>query len=196
MGYFFSVAFTLFLVIDSLGTLPSYLALIEDFDKKKQRLITIRELFFALILMIAFLFIGGLFLDLLGVTKTTVEISGGIILFLIASRMIFSHEEPQKSWRKGSHFIVPIATPLLAGPSYFATIMIFGESELSNYLVLVALVIAWFFSALVYFFGHSIYNTVRQRGLLACQRLMGLLIALIAVQMLLEGIKDLIASGI
>ena len=195
MEHFFSIAFTLFLVIDALGALPSFLALIEEYREKARFWVTIREAFFALILMCFFFYIGEFFLHILGVSKTTVELSGGVILLLISLRMIFSHEEPMK-WKKGKPFIVPIATPLMAGPSFFAVITIFGQSEVPNYFVFLGLLAAWFFSTLIYIFARPIYNAVRDRGLLACQRLMGLLISLIAVQMFLQGIKDLIESGV
>ena len=196
MDNFISIAFTLFLVIDALGTLPSYLAQVEGLDSKKRLKVTVRELIFALILMCAFFYLGQVFLKLLGVSKTTVELSGGVVIFLIALRLIFSHEEHSKRWKNGKPFIVPIATPFLAGPSFFAVITIFGQADVSNYLVFLALLIAWFASALIYLFGGPIYGLIRERGLLACQRLMGLLIALIAVQMFLEGIKDLMKSGV
>lgn len=196
MDNFLSIAFTLFLVIDALGTLPAYLAQISDLKPKQAIFVAIRELLIALALMVSFLYVGLFVLDLLGVSKTTVELSGGVVLFLIALRLIFSHEEYGNRWKKGRPFIVPIATPLLAGPSFFAAITIFGKSETSNDLVILATIVAWALSALIYLFGRPIYNLVKDRGLLACQRLMGLLISLISVQMILQGIKDLISSGL
>lgn len=194
---FFSVAFTLFLVIDALGTLPIYLSLIQDLERKRQRIIAFRETIFALIMMIAFIYIGEALLHLLSVSKTTVEIAGGVILFLISIRLIFSQEQKEARWKKGTTlFIVPVATPLIAGPSFFAMITVFGQSDLPRHMVIFALIAAWFLSSLVYWFGRPIYNLIRDRGLLACQRLMGLLVALIAIQMILQGIKDLIKSGV
>lgn len=196
MENFISIAFTLFLVTDALGTLPTYLSQVEKLDTRKCLVVAARELIFALILMITFLFLGQLFLKLLGVSKTTVELSGGVVIFLIAIRLIFSQEKHSTRWKEGSPFIVPIATPLLAGPSFFAVVTIFGQAEVSNYIVLMALLVAWAGSAIIYLFGRPIFNLIGDRGLLACQRLMGLLIALIAVQMILEGIKSLMMSGL
>ncbi|MCH9610512.1 MAG: hypothetical protein SP1CHLAM42_05790 [Chlamydiales bacterium] len=196
MEHFISTAFTLFLVIDSLGTLPAYLSQVEKLDSKRCIRVAIRELIFALILMVAFFYLGQLFLNLLGLSKTAVEISGGVVLFLIATRLIFSNEEHSQRWKRGKPFIVPIATPLLAGPSFVATVTIFGLSDVPNDIVLLSLLVAWFLSGLVYLFGRPIFNLIRARGLLACQRLMGLLISLVAVQMILEGVRDLMQNGL
>lgn len=196
MDNIISIAFTLFLVIDALGTLPAYLSQVEGINTKKSLKIAIRELLFALILMFAFFYIGQLLLELLGFSRSTVELSGGILLFLIAIRLIFGNEEHSTRWKKGRPFIVPIATPLLAGPSFFAVITIFAESDIANYIIFSAVLIAWFASALIYLFGRPIYNLIGDKGLLACQRLMGLLIALVSVRMILEGIKELVRNGL
>jgi len=196
MDNIISIAFTLFLVIDALGTLPAYLSQVEGIETKKCLKIAIRESLFALILMFAFFYIGQLLLELLGFSRSTVELSGGILLFLIAIRLIFSIEEHSTRWKKGKPFIVPIATPLLAGPSFFAVITIFAESDIANYTIFSAVLIAWFASALIYLFGRPIFNLIGDKGLLACQRLMGLLIALVSVRMILEGIKELVRNGL
>ncbi len=196
MNTIISIAFILFLVIDALGTLPIYLSQLESYGSKERITIALRELFFALILMCAFFYLGQLFITLLALSKTTVQLAGGIILLLIAIRLIFSHDEPHKKWDSGRPFIVPIATPLLASPSFFATITIFSQSDTPNAVVLIALLIAWLASSLVYLCGRPIYNLIGESGLMACQRLMGLLIALVAVQLALEGIKDLVKHGL
>lgn len=189
---FFSTALAFFLVMDALGSIPTYLALLENFNREKWKLICIREVLFSLGMMIFFFFVGELFLKLLDVGKTTVDVSGGIILFLIAIKLVFGGKETVEKWGPGKHFIVPIATPLIASPMLFAAIMIYTESELSNYLVFLALILAWFLSGLIYLFALPIYNGLKEKGLNACQRLMGLLVALIAIKMLLQGIKELI----
>ncbi len=192
MKQFFSIALTLFLVMDALGAIPAYLSLIQHIEKKKAKWIALREAFISLALMVLFFYAGDLVLKVLSLDKATVTISGGLMLFLIAIRLTFS-KEPRESgiWKDGRHIIVPIATPLIASPSMLALLMIFSKSPIPNPTVLLALLLAWFFSALVYFFAHPIHNLLKDKGLVACQRLMGLLIALIAVQMFLQGVQEL-----
>ncbi|MFN0065024.1 MAG: MarC family protein [Chlamydiales bacterium] len=196
MTNFISTAFILFLVINSLGELPNYLPLLQEFEPAKRRWIIIRELFFALCLMFVFFFAGVLILKMLGISRTTAEIAGGLILFLIAIRMIFAHENEQSHWRKEAHFFVPIATPIFAGPSLFSVITIFSQSDVPTATLFLAMLAGWFLSCIVYVFADPIHRVIRNKGLLACQRLMGLLTALISVQVFLQGIKDLIHQGI
>ncbi len=191
-GNFFGITVTLFLVIDALGNLPTYLALIKPYSKAQQRNIALRELFIALGIMIIFHYLGQILLSLLGVSQTSVKISGGLILFLIAIRLIFSNDEERPKWGEQKPFIFPIATPIIAGPSVLAAIMIFAQDEPSDLAVLAAICVAWFFSSLIIFFARPIHNLLKDKGLLASQRLMGLIVAIIAVQLFLEGVVGIV----
>jgi multiple antibiotic resistance protein len=190
MAAFFSITLTLFFVIDSLGNIPIYLHLIKKYDQKHRRAIAVRELFFALLLMLAFQFIGDLLLSLLDITSATVQIAGGIMLFVIAIRLIFSTEDQKTKWREQEPFIVPLATPIIAGPSVLAIIMVFAQAENSSPIVLAAVIVAWLLSAIVFLCAEPIYRVIKDKGLDACQRLMGLIVALIAVQLFLEGVAE------
>jgi multiple antibiotic resistance protein len=188
MESFFAISLTLFFVIDALGNIPSYLNLLKPYDKKKQRLIALRELFIALGIMIIFNYLGRILLTLLDIHEATVQLSGGIVLFLIAIRLIFSSEDEKAKWKEQEPFIVPIATPIIAGPSVLSVIMIFAQEESSAKLtVLGAIFLSWFLSSILFLFARPIYNLVKDKGLNACQRLMGLIVALIAVQLFLQG---------
>jgi len=193
MRVFFSIALTLFLVIDALGSIPVYLSLVQKFTKKERMRLIIRELLIALGIMIAFHYLGQLLLSWLGVTKVTVQMSGGIILFLIAIRLIFKEkDETEPKWSDSTPFIVPIATPLLAGPSVLAVIMMLAQEKSSDLVVLGAIILAWFVSSIIYLASKQIHNFMKNRGLLACQRLMGLIVAIIAVQTFLRGLTGLL----
>lgn len=185
---FFAIALTLFFVIDALGNIPAYLRLLHPFDKKKQRQIACRELLFALAIMVLFNYVGEVLLTMLHIESATVQVAGGIVLFLISIRLIFSEEEGAK-WKEQEPFIVPIATPLIAGPSVLSVIMIFAEEEESPWTVITAIFVAWALSSLLFIFAKPIYKLFKDKGLNACQRLMGLIVALIAVQLFLEGLK-------
>ncbi len=192
MSNFFGITLTLFFVIDALGNIPTYLSLLKPFNKREQRKIATRELIIALGIMIMFHYLGQILLTLLGVSHTTVQIAGGIILFLIAIRLIFSNDEEIPRWGEQKPLIVPIATPIIAGPSVLSVIMIFAQDEASDLLILGAVFLAWFFSSLLLFFAKPIFKLFTEKGLMACQRLMGLIVGIIAVQLFLEGVGGMI----
>jgi multiple antibiotic resistance protein len=192
MSAFFALTLTLFFVIDALGNIPAYLRLLKPYDKKKQVHIAIRELVFALFIMIIFNYVGRILLKLLEINPATVQLAGGIVLFLIAIRLIFSSEEEGVKWKEQEPFIVPIATPIIAGPSVLAIIMIFAREESSSPIVLCAIFLAWLLSTILFLCAQPIYNVVKDKGLNACQRLMGLIVALIAVQLFIQGFAGVI----
>lgn len=195
MNSFFAIALTLFFVIDALGNIPIYLSIIRKIDQKKIKRIAIRELLLALVIMIIFHYLGQVLLSLLSISKSTVQVAGGLILFLIAIRLIFSHEEESPKYVSADPFIVPIATPLIAGPSVLSVIMIYALEQPQDLIVIGAIFVAWFISSLILFFASPIYKLVGEKVLAACQRLMGLIVAVIAVQMFIQGIKGIILEG-
>lgn len=186
----FSMAFALFLLMDPIGNVPIYVSVLKNINPRRQRVIIFRELIIALIIIILFDFVGDALLGFLHVTMPTILISGGIILFLIALKMIFpcrkdaDVELPQDK----EPFIVPLATPLVAGPAVLAAVMLYsGQHKNEPLLPLCAIVIAWGFSTLILLSSSLWKKLLGWRGLIACERLMGLILTLIAVQMFLEG---------
>lgn len=193
MSNFIAITVTLFLVIDAFGNIPAYLSLVQKLPTRRQNWIAARELLIALGIMVLFQFVGPILLSLFEITKSTVQIAGGIVIFLIALRLIFSGDkENENFWGEGEPFIVPLATPLIAGPSLLALIMIYAQEEPHNFTVIGAIFVAWFFSAAVLIFARPIFRLMGEKGLLACQSLMGLLVGLVAVQMFLRGIVGLL----
>jgi len=191
MRAFFSTSLILFFVIDALGNLPTFLTLLKPYTLKKQRKLAVRELFIALGIMFIFYYLGQIILTQLGISKETVQISGGIILFLIAIRLIFS-EEQKAPWEEKEPLIVPIATPIIAGPSVLAVIMVFAKEDPTEGLLPLAIILAWFLSSIIFIFGKPIFRLIKAKGLMACQRLVGLIVALISVQLFLEGLEGVI----
>ncbi len=188
MSTLFGLTLTLFFVIDALGNLPTYLSLLRPHKRSEQRKIAFRELLLALGIMASFHYLGQILLTMLEIPKQTVQISGGLILFLIAIRLIFSNDEEPPQWESQKLLFFPIATPLIAGPSVLTMIMIIAQEQPSDLLVLGAIFLAWLFSALIFVFARPIHKLIREKGLVACQRLMGLIVAMVAVQMFIEGI--------
>lgn len=188
---FIAVALTLFFVIDALGLIPTYLALMEKIEPKRRSWVCIRELLFALLIMVCFTFIGEYLLRALSISTATIEIAGGIILFVIAINLVFKEEKEIASWAESEPHVVPIATPLIAGPSVLALIMIYARNYESTSFVLEAIFIAWAASAPIFFFAAPLFRLLGEKGLEACKRLMGLVIAMLAVQMLMQGVVHL-----
>lgn len=187
----FSMAFALFLLMDPIGNVPIYVSLLKDIDSKRQTKIIFRELIIALIIIIIFNFIGDALLGFLNVTMPTILVSGGIILFLIALKMIFPAKKDTEADISISKepFIVPLATPLVAGPAVLAAVMLYaGQHKSDTWITLSAIVFAWIASTLILISSALWKKLLGWRGLIACERLMGLILTLIAVQMFLEGI--------
>ncbi len=190
----FSLAFSLFLLMDPLGNVPLFIALLKELKPARQRVIILREMVIALLVIILFSFIGDLLLDLLKVQYYTIMISGGIILFLIAIRMVF----PQPKEKNGTDYgkeplVVPLAIPLVAGPAVLAAVILYSHKYEALTSVL-GIVIAWIFSTLILLSATSLKRVLGPRGILACERLMGLLLTLIAVQLFMEGMTAYLAS--
>lgn len=195
MYSFSTMAITLFLAMDALGVIPIYLAFVKRLPTRQKLWIAGREMVIALFIMILFFFLGPYILALLNLNPKTTQIAGGIVIFLIAIRLIFPPDEEitVTKWEKGKEpFVVPIATPLIAGPSVLAIIMIYAQESGGSYSVLGAIFVAWILSCVLFFFAGPLYRLITEKGLIAAQRLMGLVIALIAIQMVVQGVKGLL----
>ena len=186
-----SVVITLFLVMDPLGNIPLFLSALKTVTPGRRRLVLVRELVFAYLVLVACLFLGSPALELHGLEQESISIAGGIVLFLIALRMIFPGEASSSGdTLEGEPFLVPLAVPLLAGPSALATLLLFERTAPGQTgLLLLALTVAWGVSGAILLSSTFFYRVLRQRGLIAMERLMGMLLVMIAVQMFMNGIK-------
>jgi len=188
----FSAALILFLVMDPFGNIPFFITALKNVDPKRHKKIIIRELLIALLVLTIFLFFGRYILKILQISEPSLTIAGGIILFLIAIRMIFP--TPGGVFQEnigGEPFIVPLAIPYVAGPSALASVLLIMSREPERWLEwLSALLIAWILSGVIIFLASNLRKFLRERGLTAMERLMGMILTTIAVQMLLTGIKE------
>jgi multiple antibiotic resistance protein len=192
---FVSATVTLFLVMDPLGNVPMFLALLKDLEPKRRRKVIVREMLIALLIMAIFLFFGSSVLGFLGLKPETISIAGGIVLFLIALRMVFPQEGGVMGEMPGGEpFIVPLAIPFVAGPSTLATLILFSQQQGHLLQSSGAMLIAWFVTALILIFSTKFYKLLGDRGLAAMERLMGMLLIMIAVQMLLNGVLEFAAD--
>jgi multiple antibiotic resistance protein len=189
-----SAATMLFLIMDPLGNLPVFLSILKHIDPKRRRIIMIRELCIALVILLGFLFGGQTILSFLHIEPETLSISGGVILFIIAIRMIFPQPGGVTGLAAGEEpFIVPMAVPMIAGPSVMASLLLLSSQEPSRiWDWAAALVIAWIGSFFIFMFSNFFHKILGEKGLNAVERLMGLLLVMISTQMLLNGIKEYI----
>lgn len=179
----------LFLVIDPFGNVPFFVAALKDVEAARRRTVIIRELLIAYVVMVAFLFAGEPFLRILGISGPALTIAGGVILFLIAIRMVFPvRGRSMQEELQGEPFIVPLAIPYIAGPSVLAVELLLMSDEPARWPVwLSAVTVAWAGTALVVLFGSQVAERLGPRGLVAIERLMGMILVAIAIQMFLTG---------
>lgn len=191
-----SAAVILFLVMDPVGNVPAFAAILGSRPPSRQRWITLREMVIALAVLLVFLFAGKRLLALLQLSDPALSIAGGIILFLIAIRMIFRTSANVFECEQGGEpFIVPLAIPLVAGPSALATVILIGSREPGRWPEwLLALSVAWLVSGVILMLSDPLSRLLGKRGADAVQRLMGLLLTGVAVQMFLAGIREFLAT--
>lgn len=197
-----SAAIVLLLVMDPFGNIPLVVSGLRGVDASRRPRIVLRECAIAYVVLVAFLFGGQAFLALLGLSGTALEIAGGVILFLIALRMVFPHPEGifgeaavARDGRAGEPFIVPIAIPAIAGPSALASVIVLVSRDPNRWLHwLAAITIATLVTLAILVAAERVSRWLGERGIMAMEKLMGLILTAIAIQMLLSGISAFVAS--
>jgi len=191
---FVSATIVLLLVVDPFGNIPVFVAALANTEGSRRLGIVLRECAIAYVVLLAFMFVGAPFMRVLNLSQSSLGIAGGVILFLIALRMIFLHPGGifgDKVDREP--FIVPLAIPSIAGPSALATVLLLVSREPERIVDwIIALSLALGISASVLVFAERISRLVGERGIQAFQRLMGLILTAIAVEMLLRGIEQFV----
>jgi MarC family membrane protein len=192
-----SATILLFLILDPLGNVPVFLSLLKPLPPARRRVVLVRELLIALGVLFVFLWAGKIVLDAMHIKQESVSIAGGIVLFLIGIRMIFPTSEGLLGeLPEGEPFIVPMAIPLVAGPSGMAAVILMGSSEpnrLSEWSL--ALFLAWLATAIILFSATYLYKVLGTRVLTAVERLMGMLLVTLSVQMFLDGVAGYLAAA-
>ncbi|WP_284676651.1 YhgN family NAAT transporter [Vibrio sinus] len=189
-----SVSVMLFLIMDPMGNLPIFSSVLRHVEKKRRRKVLMRELLIALAIMLLFLYSGERILSFLSLQQEAITISGAIILFLISLKMIFPSKDGSFGLAAGEEpFIVPLAIPMLAGPSILATLILISHQKPNQVGELaIAVIIAWAASSFILMLGEVFEKIVGPKGLAAIERLMGMLLLMISVQMFLNGILSYI----
>lgn len=192
MATIFSTATLLFLVMDPLGNIPLFMTALKDIETdRRRRIVLVRELLIALTIMVLFLFAGGGILKALHVTESALNAAGGVVLMLIAVKMIFpTPESSLKEHVYDEPFIVPLAVPYVAGPSLLAMEMVLINQRPDKWhYILLSLVSAWLVSSIILYFSAVLQRYLGRKFLLAVERLMGMILVIIAMQMMMTGIK-------
>jgi multiple antibiotic resistance protein len=181
---------TLLLVMDPLGNVPLFLSALKAVSPARRRLVLVRELLLAYGVLLVCVLAGGTLLRLLGLEQESISMAGGIVLFLISIRMIFPAGGQTTDQIEGEPFLVPLAVPLIAGPSTLAALLLLQRtSPKQTGAVILALTIAWAVSGLILLSSTFFYRVLRERGLAAMERLMGMILVMVAVQMFMTGLK-------
>lgn len=185
-----SAGILLFLIMDPLGNIPLFLSLLKNVAPKRRRWVLVRELLIALGVLFAFLLGGGFILRVLQLKQESVSIAGGLVLFLIGVRMIFPPKEGLfGDTGSGEPFIVPLAIPSVAGPSTMAALLLLTNQHpgrLASWSL--ALFAAWLATAAILLSSTYLYRWLGEQVLTALERLMGMLLVALSVQMFLGGV--------
>lgn len=193
---FWSAAAMLFLILDPLGNIPAFISILDPLPAAQRRRVILRELLIALGILLVFLFAGHAVLRFLGLQQPSLSIAGGVILFLIALNMVFPSRGLQPDLEREDPFIVPLAVPLIAGPSAIAALLLLATSHPSRLWEWAgALGIAWVAYAVILLASPRIMDVLGRRGLRALEKLMGMILIMIAVQMLLNGISEYLSTA-
>lgn len=191
---FWTAVFTLFLVLDPIGNLPVVMAQLNDLPEHRRRWVVFREALIALVVLLLFLVGGSFVLGLMGVGTDDVRIAGGVVLFVIALRMVFPRpgEHLMEDPMDGEPFIVPLAVPLMAGPSAMATVILMrspsGLGPHNLWLGVLAVLLAWGAACGILQLGPILAKVLGPRVMRATERLMGMLLIVISVHLLMTGI--------
>lgn len=186
-----SMAVSLFFVINVLGNIPLYIGLLTRYSPARQRMILLREFVLALIILLLFNYFGAKIFELLGISQPILGMAGGILLLLIAITMIFPHHQQEQN-PKHEPILVPLATPVIAGPGSITAVMLFSsrlqDHVTMTFIIVGAMAVSCVIGLMASFFKYGL----GEKGLIAFERLGGMIVALIAVQMFASGAVDFV----
>lgn len=188
-----SLAILLFIVMDPFGNVVAINTLMSRVPPAARRKVILRECCIAAAILLAVVFVGGPLIQVLGLEQPSLSISGGIVLFIIALGMLFPSHRILERPDDELPLIVPIAMPLIAGPSAISMVILFSQ-ENAPLLVAAAVLASSVASAVILYASPRIFEFLGRRGSVALERLMGMLLIMIAVQMVLNGIRVYLAT--
>jgi MarC family membrane protein len=193
---FYAAVILFLLVMDPLGDIPFFISALKNVPEYRKKKVIIRELLIALALMVLFMFQGSKILKMLSISGPSLTIAGGIILLLIAIKMIFpSKDEFMEQVVADEPLIVPLAIPYVSGPSALITVtLVMGREPHRWKEWLLALIFAWIVTGSILVMCTELERVLGERGVIALERLMGMILTTIAVEMTLNGITAYLAQ--
>ena len=190
MDFFFSSVITLCLVMDPFGNIPLFVSALKKVSPERRKTVLIRELLIAMAITVAFLFLGKWFLRAFGIHEYSLSIAGGIILFIISVKLVFGgEEEPKNDPKEDEPFVVPLAIPLVAGPAALSMVMITAAQQSNKLITLGAVIVASLINSAILMSSFPLSNLLGKRGLIAIERLTGMILILMSVDMVMGGIS-------
>lgn len=184
-----TIVITIFVTFNAIGNIPVLIGMLRTFSLVHQRRIILRETLIALGIMLLFSYLGNQVLEILDLNLYALRIGGGIILFLIALNMLFPPKTDATAFQQ-EPFIVPLAIPIMTGPGTISTIMIFSDQVQNNGWMLLCIIGAWLPSMILLMLSSYIKNLVGEAALHALEKIAGMILAFIAIQMFTVGISD------
>jgi MarC family membrane protein len=193
---FFQTFILLLLVTDPFGNVPLFVTALNPVAQSRRPRIVLRECGIAFLLLLLFMFFGRHFLTALQLSEVSLRIGGSVILLLIAIRMVFPHPDGVLGRTEGGEpFIVPLAIPALAGPSALATVLLFSSHSAEEVMIhvaaLAAVAVVWL---AVFLSADRLQRLLGSQVMTAFERLMGLILAAMSVEMLLGGVRAFIKT--
>ena len=196
MDWLISSVITLCLIMDPFGNIPLFISALKKVAPERRSTVLLRELGIALLIMLVFLFLGGWFMRAFGIYSYSMSIAGGIILFIISAKLVFGNEiEPASDPKDEEPFVVPLAIPLVAGPAVLSMIMILSAQQPNKWLTLSSILIASVFNSAVLMMSFPISKLLGKRGLVAIERLSGMILVLMSVNMVMGGISEFLKGA-
>jgi len=190
---FLSATVLLIVITDPLGNIPLFISNTRHVKPERRVRIILRECLIAFAVLLLSMFFGRQFLDLLHLSDETLKVAGGVILFLIAINMVFPGTGPKLGGDEsdGEPFIVPVAVPLISGPSAVVTAMMIAGSNPDRMPEWIgALTITIGVTLVVFLLSARLRDLLGQPVIAAIERLMGLVLTAISIEMLLGGVAS------
>lgn len=196
MNYtFLSATILLILITDPIGNIPIFANALKHVPQERRAMVIMREILIAFVLLLTFMFVGESFLRVMNLSELALQIGGGVILFLIALRMVFPPPHVQDAEQWAEPLIVPLAVPAIAGPSALATVLLLVSQQPEKRLEWIgALCVTMLVSAVVLLSSEWIQRVIGSRLVVAIERLMGLVLVSVSIEMMLRGISTFVTQ--
>lgn len=191
MNYtFLSATILLLLITDPVGNIPVFANALKHVPPERRPKVILREILIAFGLLLTFMFVGEGFLRVMNLSELSLQIGGGVILFLIALRMVFPSQGVEIDDVVTEPLIVPLAIPAIAGPSALATVLLLVSQQPDKRMEWIgALCVTMIVSAVVLVSAERILRVIGNRLVVAVERLMGLVLVSVSIEMMLRGAK-------